>query len=237
MNAAARMLPGPPDRRLFVGASLGILAVVFAGFARSYFLRSLFFHDPLPVLLHVHGGVMFAWFALFLVQTCLVETHRIALHRKLGIFGVFLAATMLVLSPYVAFHAAARDVRAHSDAATFDLAILGYDCVIIALFAGFVMCAIAMRRRGDFHKRLMLLATLSLLTPAIARLPFWSSNLQAVLAGDACVLLCVAADAWLHRRVHPAFMVGAPLIIAATYLAYLGVGTGAWMNFARSLVS
>ena len=236
MNVSARLLPRMHDRRLFVGASLGVLAIMFAGFARSYFLRPLFFHVPLPLLLHVHGLVMFAWFALFFVQTCLIETHRIARHRKLGTFGVFVAATMLVLSPYVAFHAAARDVRAHNDAAAFDLAILGYDCVIIALFAGFVACAIAMRKRGDFHKRLMLLATLSLLTPAIARLPL-HRNLDAVLLGDLCVVLCVAADAWLHRRVHPVFIIGAPLIIAATYLAYLGAQTVTWMNFARSLVT
>lgn len=236
MNVAARTMPRLHDRRLFVGASLGILAIVFAGFARSYFLRPWFHHDPLPLLLHVHGLVMFAWFALFFVQTCLIETHRIALHRRLGIFGAVLAAAMLVLGPYVAFHAAARDVRAHNDAAGFDLVILGYDCVIIALFAGFVACAIAMRKRGDFHKRLMLLATLSLLTPAIARVPL-HSNLAAVLIGDLCVLLCAAADVSLHRRLHPVFVVGAPLIIVATYLAYVGVQTAAWMNFARSLVT
>jgi len=242
VSVAARTLPRLHDRRLFVGAALWILAIVFAGFARSYFLRPWFHHDPLPLLLHVHGLMMFAWFALFFVQTCLIETHRVALHRKLGIFGVALAATMLVLSPYVAFHAAARDVRAHNEAAGFDLVILGYDCMIIALFAGFVASAIAMRKRGDIHKRLMLLATLSLLTPAIGRLPFWSSdfeigNLQILLASDLCVLLCVAADVSLHGRLHPVFAIGAPLIIAATYLAYLGVGTDTWMNFARSLVT
>ncbi len=236
MNVTARMLPRLHDRRLILGASLGILAIMFAGFARSYFLRPWFHHDPLPLLLHVHGLVMFAWFALFFVQTCLIETHRVVLHRKLGIFGVALAVTILVLSPHVAFHAAARDVHAHSNAAEFDLAILGYDCVIIALFAVFVACAVALRRRGDFHERLMLLATLSLLTPAIARLPL-HSDLAAVLIGDLCVALCVAADVRLHRRLHPVFMIGAPLIIAATYLAYIGMQTATWMNFARSLVT
>ncbi|WIG56319.1 MAG: hypothetical protein OJF61_002107 [Rhodanobacteraceae bacterium] len=235
MNVPARALPRLHDRRLFIGASIGIIAIVFVGFARSYFLRPLFHRDSLPLLLHVHGLVMFAWFALFFVQTCLIETHRVSLHRKLGIIGVSLAIVMLFLSPYVAFHAAARDVHAHDPAAEFDLAILGYDCVIVALFAGFVACAIAMRRRGDFHKRLMLLATLSLLTPAIGRIVH--APLPSVLAGDVCVLLCVAADSWLHRCLHPALLLGAPLIIAATYLAYVGVGTDAWMHFARALVT
>lgn len=235
MSVAARAVPRLHDRRLFVGASLGILAIMFAGFARSYFLRPWFFHDPLPLLLHVHGAVMFAWFALFFVQTYLIETHRIALHRGLGVSGASLAVTMLVLSPYVAFHAAARDVHARNEAAAFDLAILGYDSVIIALFAGFVVCAIAIRRRGDFHKRLMLLATLSPLTPAIGRI--LDAPLPSVLAGDACMLLCFAIDIWLYRRLHPAFAIGAPVIIAATYLAYAGVSTDMWMNFARSLVT
>lgn len=236
MNASTRMLPRLADRRLFVGASFGIIVIVFAGFARSYFLRPLFSHDSLPPLLHIHGALMFAWFALFFVQTCLIETNHVSLHRKLGMFGLALAATMLVLGPYVAFHAAARDIRARSEAAEFDLLIIGYDCVITALFAGFVACAIALRKRVDLHKRLMLLATLSLLTPAIGRLPL-HSNLAAVLLGDLCVVLCVVADLWLHRRLHPVFIIGAPLIIVATYLAYVGVQTSAWMNFARALVA
>lgn len=237
MNVTARAQPWLADRRIFVAAAIGILAIVFAGFARTYFLRGFFFSDPLPLLLHVHGAVMFAWFALFFVQTCLIETHRVALHRKLGAFGVALAATMLLLGPYVALRAAAREVHGHTRAADFFLIILGYDCVITALFAGFVACAIALRRRSDFHKRLMLLATLSLLTPAIGRFQFWSSNLQVVLAGDLCVLLCVAADVRLHRRLHQVFALGAPLILFATCLAYFGVQTDAWMQFARALVA
>lgn len=237
MNVTARVQPRPSDRRLFVAAALGILAIVFAGFARTYFLRGFFFSDPLPLLLHVHGAVMFAWFALFFAQTCLIETHHSALHRKLGAFGLVLATTMLFLGPYVALRAAAREVHGHARAADFFLIILGYDCVITTLFAGFVACAIALRGRGDIHKRLMLLATLSLLTPAIGRFQFWDSNLQVVLAGDLCVLLCVAMDARLHRRLHPVLAIGAPLILLATYLAYVGVQTQAWMQFARALVT
>lgn len=236
MNVAAKSLRSRSDRKLFVAAGPAILAVVFAGFARTYFLRGLFFRDALPLLLLVHGAVMFAWFALFFVQTCLIERHRVTLHRKLGAFGAVLAAAMLVIGPYVAFRAAAREVHADAEDAGLFLAILGYDCVIITLFAGFVACAIAWRGRGDYHKRLMLLATLSLLTPAIARLPL-RDNLAVILLGDLCVVACVTADAWLHRRLHPVFIVGAPLILAATWLAYVGAGTRTWMNFARMLVA
>lgn len=236
MNVAARALSNFSDRRLFLAAALGIITIVFAGFARTYFLRGFFFRDPLPLLLHVHGAVMFGWFALFFVQTCLVEAHRIRLHRRLGVLGGALATAMVILGPYVAFHAAARDVHVHTEAARFSLVVLGYDCAIIALFAGLVACAVAMRGRGDFHKRLMLLATLSLLTPAIARLPFMS-NVQAILAGDVCVLACVITDVRLQRRLHPVPAVGGSLILVVTCFAYVGVQTAAWMGFATRLVS
>jgi len=37
---------------------------------------------------------------------------------------------------------------------------LGYDSFIIATFTGLIVAALALRRRSDHHKRLMLLATL-----------------------------------------------------------------------------
>lgn len=237
MSTATGRWHGSPDRRLFVVAALGILVIVFAGFARSYFLKAWFDTPPLSLLVHVHGLVMTSWFVLFLVQTCLIETHRVAMHRRLGVFGAALAVAIVLLGPYVAFRAAAREVHAHARSADFFLLVLGYDAVIVALFAGFVACAIVWRKRGDFHKRLMLLATLSLLTPALARLPFWSGNLQVLWAGDLCVLLCVAVDVRLYRRLHPVFAIGAPSIAVATYLAFVGASTPAWAQFAQHLVS
>ncbi|HKR76860.1 MAG TPA: hypothetical protein VJR95_09345 [Rhodanobacter sp.] len=238
MSATSAKSRGLHDRRLFVGAALGAVAIVFAGFARTYFLRGFFFHDPLPLLLHIHGAVMFAWFVLFFVQTCLVETNHVSLHRRLGVLGATLAVAMLILGPYVAFHALTREVHGHTRAIPFFALIVGFDLAIMLLFAVFVACAIALRRtRTDFHKRLMLLATLSLLAFPIARFQFLDSNLEALLIADLCVLLCVAYDTFRHHRLHPAFAIGAPAIFAVTHLAYLGFQTQAWIQFATGLVS
>ncbi|MBS0431643.1 MAG: S9 family peptidase [Proteobacteria bacterium] len=46
-------MPRLDDRRLFVGTSLGVIAIVFAGFARWYFLRPRLHGDVLPLLLHL----------------------------------------------------------------------------------------------------------------------------------------------------------------------------------------
>src|SRR3546814_12555921 len=60
------------ERRLYAAAAVVALALVFAGFARTYYLRSAFDGPPLTLLLYVHGAVMTSWFVLFIVQARLV---------------------------------------------------------------------------------------------------------------------------------------------------------------------
>lgn len=71
--------------------------IVFAGFARTYYLKGLFGTRSLPLLLHIHGSVMTLWFVLFLLQVRLVAAHRTDLHRRLGILGAFWALLVVVV--------------------------------------------------------------------------------------------------------------------------------------------
>lgn len=66
----------PSDRKLFAGAAIGALVVVFAGFSRTYFLKFLYHTPALPWLVHLHGAVMTSWFVLFFAQTSLISRHR-----------------------------------------------------------------------------------------------------------------------------------------------------------------
>ncbi len=49
---------------------------------------------PLPALFYVHGLLFSAWVVLFLVQARLVAARNVALHRRLGVLGVLLAAAV-----------------------------------------------------------------------------------------------------------------------------------------------
>src|SRR5262245_32327797 len=70
---------------------------VFVGFARSYYLKEFFGTRPLPPLLHTHGLIFSAWIILFLVQTLLIKRGEKLVHRRLGIFGGFLALSMIIV--------------------------------------------------------------------------------------------------------------------------------------------
>jgi hypothetical protein len=225
------------DRRLFIGASIGALVIVFAGFARTYFLKFLFDTAPLPWLVQLHGAVMTTWFLLFFAQTTLVARDRADLHRRLGGVGAVLVVVMLALGMVVVVSAAAREVHAHAQDAPFFLMLLAVDPFTLVVFAALIATAIAMRnRRGDVHKRLMLLGTLSLTAVAIGRFPLPSFAYFWLLYG-LCLAVPVVIDTVRNRRLHPVFGWGAPSLLLSLFLVWRLALTPTWMRIAERLVS
>lgn len=229
--------PRTKDRYLFIGAAIGIVLIVFVGFARTYFLKAWFGTPALPWLVHVHGVVMSSWIVLFLTQTFLIEKGRTALHRRLGLIGAALAVVIVVLGMFLITHAAAREVHAHSQRMHDFLVLLALDPFVLLVFATMVATAIAVRhRRSDVHKRLMLLAALSLTTVAIARIPFPSVTYFWIVW--ALVLFVpLAIDTLRHRRLHPVFGWGAPFLFVSLPLVSTLANTPAWQHFAEWLVT
>ncbi len=224
------------ERRLYTWAAAIAALVVFAGFARTYYLKSAFGTPDLSTLKHVHGVVMTAWFTLFLVQVRLVATGRTPLHRKVGTFGVILAALVVIVGTATALVAA----KAGSTPGPPPLVFLAIPLGDMLVFLALISAAILYRRRGDFHKRLMLLATLSILTAAIARVPldFLAAGGLPAFFGttDLLILGCVAFDTVKNRRLHPAFIAGVLLVIGSQVARFLIAGTPQWTSFARWLV-
>lgn len=236
-HASPYTLRRSPDRRFFVAAAIGALVIVFAGFAHTYFLKFLFDTPALPWLVQLHGAVMTAWFLLFFAQTSLIARHRTDLHSRLGVIGAALVVVMVVLGIVVVVIAATREVHAHTQDVPFFLMLLAADPFTLLVFAAMVATAIAMRRRrGDVHKRLMLLATLSLTSVAIGRLPFPSFT-YFWLAYGIVLFVPVIIDTVRNRRLHPVFGWGAPSLLLSLYLVVRLASTPTWMRFAERLVS
>jgi len=210
------------------------LLVVLAGFAPSFYLKPWFQKPPpLTALLVVHGVVMTAWFALFLVQAQLAASRNLRLHRRLGVAGVALAAVVLVLGTAVSIIGARLGHSPGPPPLVF-LAIPLGDMLVFALLAG---GALWFRHRSDIHKRLMLLAFVGLVTAAIVRIPVAANNI--LFAFGATVLFCgacVAWDTWQHRRLHPAFGWGLMLVALSWPLRLWLAGTAGWQTVARWLV-
>jgi len=154
----------------------------------------------------------------------------------IGVFGAILTALVLLIGVMTAISAAARGFSQGPPPLQFLVIPLG-DMLVFAILFG---TALYFRRRMQVHKRLMLLAALSLLTPAIARIPFQFIETGGPLIffgfTDLGVLACVAFDALKHRRVHPAFLWGTLLIVSSQPLRLMLAPTDVWLRFAAALV-
>jgi hypothetical protein len=77
------------DRYFFTVLASSMIAISLAGFVPSI-ANPAGRRAPLSMLAAAHGIVLLAWLVLFLVQSRLVASGRIATHRRLGITGIFL---------------------------------------------------------------------------------------------------------------------------------------------------
>lgn len=229
---------GARDRRLYILAAIFIPIIVLLGFARTYYLRGFFDTPPLPSLMvQVHGLVMTLWVALFVAQVWLVSSRRTKIHMKLGVLGAILAALVIIVGVLTAIFAAARGSSPGPPPLQFLVIPLG-DMVVFGILVGL---ALYYRRKLETHKRLMLLAAVNFLAPAIARIPlsFIANGGALAFFGltDICILAVVAIDTIKNRRLHPVFAWGVPLVILFQPLRIVLAGTDVWMRFAKWLVS
>ena len=226
------------ERPLYTAAALAGALVMFAGFAPSYYLKSLVGTPELTTLKHFHGVVMTAWFVLFFVQARLVATGRTATHRQLGLAGIFLAAVVVATGMALAIASVRTGVSPVPGIPPLVFLVLPVGEVVS--FVGLFSAAIALRKRGAWHKRLMLLACLTMLTPAFARFPTDAIGLSGppvfFALTDLLILSCIAYDTVKNRRVHPAFIVGFVYIVVVQWGRLAISQTAAWTRFAQWLV-
>src|SRR5260370_26373081 len=158
------------DRYFFPGLALLMLATVFWGFARSYFLAGVF-KAPVPNwLIHLHGAAFTSWILLLIAQTTLVASNRVDVHRKLGLAGFGLACLMVVLGISASTDSLRRSFGAGVTAAdvldpkTFYIIPL----TDMLIFGTLVFLAFRARSNPPAHKRLILVATTALTLAAVA---------------------------------------------------------------------
>lgn len=239
MNPGAAVTGRPVRRRFMLWVAGIAAALVLAGFARTFYLRPLFLDLPLASLALVHGLVMSTWVALFVAQVTLIARGEIRWHRRLGLSGMLLAPLVLLLGLAMAIQA----MRAgHTPVPQVTpqqfLAVPVFNVVI---FAGLAVAGLASRRRPETHRRLMLLAMLCLLPPAIARIPqafdLPAASLPLAISVEVLlVVICAVHDTRRHRRLHPAFVFGGIPVILALPLALVVSHAPWWQRFAGLLM-
>ena len=242
-EAAATRPGGAYDRVFYSSMAVAMAITVLVGFAPTYYLK-VFGEGPLTTiggkpftsLVHVHGALFTCWMLFFIGQTSLVAGGRVAVHRRMGIAGVVLAAAMVVAGVSVAIMSAARGTAPPGIDPLSFLAVPLFDMV---LFATFITAAVLKRRDREAHKRLMLLAYVSLIAAPIARMPGMLPLGPFAFFGLAFVfILAGAIYDWVSRgRIHRVYLWGGALFAVSVPGRLILSTTGAWKAFATFLTS
>ena len=206
-------------RRFYLIMSLVMAATIIGGFSTT--VPGDFAAKPgLPMLLHVHGAVFTLWVLLFVAQPAFVARGSLKLHRQVGFAGAALAGAMVVMGLAATWFA----IRYHFVPSFFPPGVfLVMNTVGILVFGGLVAAGVVLRRSSEWHKRLMLCATVSILGPGVGRLlPMDSFGAFAPLVMFAVLAAFAFAgpivDLVVARRIHPAYYWGVGAILISEVL-------------------
>ena len=247
-TAVAQLAPprtrGKYDRAFYSGMALVMALTVFVGFGPTYYMkpfvpefaRAVRQAGPLTPLAHVHAVLFTGWVLLVIAQTTLIARRKVAIHRRLGIAGAVLAASMVVVGALTLLKTAARGATPPGiDLPFFVMGPLSN----AVLFGVFVAVALRMRTNKEAHKRLMLLAYVCIIGAAIGRIPGVLSigPVAPILFSFAFILLGIVFDLLTRQSIHPVYKWGGGLLALSLPLRVAIARTEVWKSVAHSLVA
>ncbi|WP_395622441.1 hypothetical protein [Sphingomonas daechungensis] len=230
------------ERRFYTRMALFLTALVFVGFAPSFYLRGIVPEYPrpnptLPPWVIFHGLLFTLWMLVFVTQTQLVAAGRRDIHMKLGAASMFLAIAMI---PVMYLTGVWQVVRNNVPPFTNPLDWTALPLLAMPAFAFLVWQGWKRRREAQWHKRLMLgAAMVVVLGPSFGRIPL-APPVKALFAVQMIVTLAffLPLFIWDKRtlgKTHPATKVAFGTYALATLAAVALIVSGTWAPIAARL--
>ena len=143
----------------------------------------------------IHATLFGGWIVLYAVQVALISADRASIHRRLGIAGVLLAISMLVMGYATAIRAARTGYAPIPGVDPLAFLTIGLSDLVV--FSVCVGAGLFWRHTPDIHKRCMWLATAILTFPSVTRLPLVRGHTPAILL----LFLAILAIVPVYERV------------------------------------
>ena len=219
-GSAAKQLKRFLSRYFYFCASVVMAGFVVWGFSNTADTRLLHANPPRPPLLWFHAAIFSAWVVLFMAQSALVRVRKVSIHRVLGWLGAALAVTMVVSGTVVSVVMLRFDITVlHRKTVAPFLSILWCDMMI---FGVCMALAIYFRKRPEYHRRLVFLASCQLMQAAFVRLHYIGAHDLFYPALDLLIVAGILRDLAVDGRVNRVYLWAFPAIMLmqswATYL-------------------
>jgi hypothetical protein len=219
--------------------SIVSVAILFLGFAPSFYLKPIIqAPPPLSLLTITHGIVGTLWMALFIAQAAFISTGRPALHRQMGMMGALLFGLMAMLGFWTAI-TAGKLGHAPPESAP-PLAFMALPLIGMAASLLLVASALWNRSHSDWHKRLMLAAIFSVTGPGTGRIAIplgfasWGSQ-ASMFVPELLLAVAMAYDQLRNKRIHPAYWYAAAVLVATHIAVTWAFTSPTWLAFAQTL--
>jgi hypothetical protein len=203
-------------------------------------LRFLFDVPPLARAGYIHGIIATLWVCLHYTQARLIAARNVVVHKRLGIITATVGAVLILQTLDMVF---ARTLAGEGPPGRDPLQFLSVQLGTVTMFTLFLTSALWLRTRREWHKRLILLATMALLMPAVARIDAITLRPLGVpppvlpMAVTAAFLLWAFIRDWRTiGRIHPALLYGGTLLLVTMPLRRWIGFTDAWRPVAERLV-
>lgn len=215
------------SRYFYLCMSFVLAALVITGFSRTVNASLFHANPPRPLLLWIHGAAFSIWIVFFIAQSALVRVRKVSVHRLLGWFGAGLATVMVVLGFTIAVIMARFDVTVlqQKDVQSF----LSIPWVDMVLFGSCIALAIYWRKKPEYHRRLVFIASCELMDAAIGRFDFMFYHALFFPALDLLIALGMARDWVVDGRVHKVYLYALPpIIVLQCFAVYTWKVNPAW---------
>lgn len=220
----------PASRGFYLAMSLWMAVIIVVGFWPTYFGPLLAGTLDLRPILEIHAVIFTGWMVLLVAQASLAYTRRLGWHRKLGRLVAGYAALMVVVALVATFAEFSARIAAGEIRSAHRFLLI--PLVDLLLFGGFLAAAIVYRNKPQIHKRLIIVATVVLLGPAVGRMTFLTSFPQIIAIMFSPLLLGMAFDVATRRRVHAVYVIG--LIVYLASFARIPLRESeAWIGFSK----
>ena len=237
------------ERQFYLWLAWACVAVAFLGFAPTFWIRLGSFQAA-PII-YIHALLFSAWALFFLSQCWLVARGNVMRHRAMGLLGISLATAMCIIGVLAALRAMAKAGELGAALAGREFSIVSLSAIVF--FGAVVALAIANIDKPDAHKRLMFLATVSILQAAAARWFFVlfappethglspaetapgpvAISIGPGLLVDVLIVAAMIYDWRTRGKVHPVYLIGGPVLLVLQFIRVPLSTTSAWHAIAN----
>lgn len=144
---------------------IALLGLVVIGFWQTYFSRA--FNDS-NAYVHAHAFSMLLWLAMLISQAFLIRYKKYDVHRTIGKFSYLLVPVIIVSLILLAHHQIVSGKDGISAGRRY---ILFLQLSLLLIFVVAYVMAMLNRRTPLRHARFMICTGLTVIDPAVARVP------------------------------------------------------------------